>query len=116
AGVGEAVGEGVRGIVPERPVLALTRWGGYADGGVVPVQQVFPVPPGMPLTTAAALPVNYVTAYIMLYFWGRLQAGEHVLIHGAAGGVGLAAVQLARLRHAEIYGTAAASKHAFLHQ
>jgi len=115
AGVVEAVGEGVSAVVPEQPVLALTRFGGYADRVVVPVQQVFPVPPGMPLTTAAALPVNYLTAYVMLYFWGRLQAGEHVLIHGAAGGVGLAAVQLARLRQAEIYGTAAASKHAFLH-
>jgi len=83
---------------------------------VVPVQHVFPVPPEMPLTTAAALPVNYLTAYLMLYVWGRLQAGEHVLIHGAAGGVGLAAIQLARLRHAEIYGTAATSKHAFLHE
>ena len=116
AGIVEAVGEGVTAVVPEQPVLALTRFGGYAERVVVPVQQVFPVPPGMPLTAAAALPVNYLTAYLMLYFWGRLQAGEHVLIHGAGGGVGLAAVQLARLRHAEIYGTAAASKHAFLHE
>jgi len=116
AGSVEAVGEGVTAIAPEQPVLALTRFGGYAERVVVPVQQVFPVPSGMPLTAAAALPVNYLTAYLMLYFWGRLQAGEHVLIHGAGGGVGLAAVQLARLRHAEIYGTAAASKHAFLHE
>jgi NADPH:quinone reductase-like Zn-dependent oxidoreductase len=113
-GVVEEVGEGVTAVTPQQPVLALTRFGGYADCVVVPVQQVFPVPPGMPLTTAAALPVNYLTAYLMLYLWGRLQAAEHVLIHGAAGGVGLAAVQLARLRHAEIYGTAAAAKHAFL--
>jgi NADPH:quinone reductase-like Zn-dependent oxidoreductase len=110
------VGEAVTAVVTGQPVLALTRFGGYAERVVVPVQQVFPVPPGMPLITAAALPVNYLTAYLMLYFWGRLQAGERVLIHGAGGGVGLAAVQLARLRHAEIYGTAAASKHAFLHE
>jgi NADPH:quinone reductase-like Zn-dependent oxidoreductase len=70
----------------------------------------------MPFATAAALPVSYLTAYLMLYICGRLQPGEHVLIHGAAGGVGLAAVQLARLRQAKIYGTAAASKHAFLRQ
>ena len=86
AGVVEAVGEGVTEVVPEQPVLALTRFGGYAERVVVPVQQVFPVPPEMPLTTAAALPVNYLTAYLMLYFWGRLQAGEHVLIHGAGWG------------------------------
>src|SRR5262247_4192117 len=116
AGSVEAVGEGVTAVVPEQRVLALTRFGGYAERVVVPVQQVFPVPPEMPLTAAAALPVNYLTAYVMLYFWGRLRAGEHVLIHGAGGGVGLAAVQLARLRHAEIYGTAAASKHGFLHE
>ena len=57
-------------MTPQQPVLALTRFGGYADCVVVPVQQVFPVPPGMPLTTAAALPVNYLTAYLMLYLWG----------------------------------------------
>ena len=111
-----AVGEGVTDFTLEQPVLALTRFGGYAERVVVPVQQVFPLPHDMSFTTAAALPVNYLTAYLMLYICGRLQAGEHVLIHGAAGGVGLAAVQLARLHQAEIYGTAAASKHTFLHQ
>ena len=116
AGHIEAVGEGVTALVPAQPVLALTHFGGYAERVVVPVQQVFPLPHDMSFAAAAALPVNYLTAYLMLYICGRLQAGEHVLIHGAAGGVGLAAVQLARLRQATIYGTAAASKHAFLHQ
>ena len=116
AGRVAAVGEGVTDFTPEQPVLALTRFGGYAERVVVPVQQVFPLPHDMSFATAAALPVNYLTAYLMLYICGRLQPGEHVLIHGAAGGVGLAAVQLARLRQAEIYGTAAASKHAFLDQ
>src|SRR5438876_7245039 len=55
AGIVEAVGEGVTALVPEQPVLALTRFGGYAERVVVPVQQVFPLPSGMPLTTAAAL-------------------------------------------------------------
>lgn len=116
AGEVEAVGEGVTDLQDGQPVLALTRFGGYADRVVVPVAQVFPVPPEMPLSDAAALPVNFLTAYLMLYICGRLQHGEHVLIHGAAGGVGLAAVQLARLRQAVIYGTAASAKHAFLHK
>jgi len=114
AGRVEAVAEGVADLEPGQAVLALTRFGGYAERVVVPAPQVFPLPPDMPFAAAAALPVNYLTAYLMLYICGRLQPGEHVLIHGAAGGVGLAAVQLARLRQAEIYGTAAASKHAFL--
>ncbi len=115
AGVVYQVGTGVTTVVPEQPVLAVTRFGGYADRVVVPEHQVVPLPAQMPFPVAAALPVNYLTAYLLLYHWGQLRAGEHVLIHGAAGGVGLAAVQLASLRQAEIYGTAAASKHAFLH-
>lgn len=116
AGRVDEVAADVADLALGQPVLALTRFGGYADRVVVPVQQVFPLPQDMPFTAAAALPVNYLTAYMTLYTCGRLQPGEHVLIHGAAGGVGLAAVQLARLRQAEIYGTASALKHAFLHQ
>lgn len=115
AGTVEAIGSGVTTLLPDQPVLALTNFGAYAERVVVPAQQVFPIPSEMPWTVAAALPVNYLTAYLMLYVWGNIQAGEHVLIHGAAGGVGLAAVQLALLRQAEIIGTASASKHAFLH-
>jgi NADPH:quinone reductase-like Zn-dependent oxidoreductase len=116
AGVLEAVGAEVRHLVPGQAVLALTRFGGYAEKVVVPAAQVFPLPQGMPLTAAAALPVNYLTAYVMLYICGHLQPAERVLIHGAGGGVGLAAIQLCRLRQAEIYGTASAGKHPFLLQ
>ncbi|MBM3224058.1 MAG: zinc-binding dehydrogenase [Candidatus Tectomicrobia bacterium] len=116
AGVVEAVGEGVTDIAPGQPVLALTRFGGYAERVVVPTAQVFALPPTMPFPVAASLPVNYLTAHLMLYTCGHLHSGERVLIHGAAGGVGLAAVQLARLRQAEIYGTASAAKHAILHE
>jgi NADPH:quinone reductase-like Zn-dependent oxidoreductase len=116
AGTLEAVGPAVADLLPGQAVLALTRFGGYAEKVVVPAGQVFSLPLGMPFTTAAALPVNYLTAYVLLYIWGHLQPAERVLIHGAAGGVGLAAVQLCRLRQAEIYGTATAYKHNFLHQ
>jgi NADPH:quinone reductase-like Zn-dependent oxidoreductase len=116
AGVIQGVGAGVTDLSPGQPVLALTRFGGYADMVVVPASQVFLLPPEMPLVVAAALPVNYLTAYLMLYVCGRLQAGEHVLIHGAGGGVGLAAVQLCTRRQAYIYGTASTRKHTFLQQ
>lgn len=110
------VGTEVMGMSSGQHVMALTRFGGYADQVVVPSHQVIALPDDMPLTDAAALPVNYLTAYLMLYVCGHLQTGEHVLIHGGAGGVGLAAVQLCRLRQANIYATASVSKHAFLEQ
>jgi NADPH:quinone reductase-like Zn-dependent oxidoreductase len=116
AGTIETIGPGVTGLSLGQAVLALTRFGGYAEQVVVPVAQVFPLPESMPFTAAAALPVNYLTAYLMLYVCSHLQPAEHVLIHGAAGGVGLAAVQLCRLRQAEIYGTASSPKHAILRQ
>lgn len=116
AGIIESVGADVSELTPGQAVLALTRFGGYAERVVVPAAQVFPLPKDMSLTAAAALPVNYLTAYLMLYICGHLQPAERVLIHGAAGGVGQAAVQLCHLRQAEIYGTASASKHDFLHQ
>jgi NADPH:quinone reductase-like Zn-dependent oxidoreductase len=116
AGIIDAVSTDVASLEPGQAVLALTHFGGYAEQVVVPASYVFPLPPGMSFTNAAALPVNYLTAYVMLYRCGCLRPAEHVLIHGAAGGVGLAAVQLCRLRQAIIYGTASASKHDFLRQ
>jgi synaptic vesicle membrane protein VAT-1 len=116
AGRVEEVGADVTTFATGQAVLALTQFGGYADQVLVPESQVFPLPETMSFTEAAALPVNYLTAALMLYHCGRLQTGEHVLIHGAAGGVGLAAVQLCQLRQAELYATASVGKHAFLHQ
>jgi NADPH:quinone reductase-like Zn-dependent oxidoreductase len=116
AGTLEAVGSAVSHLSPGQAVVALTRFGGYAEKVVVPGAYVFPLPPDMSFLDAAALPVNYLTAYTMLYFCGHLQPAERVLIHGAGGGVGLAAVQLCRLRQAETYGTASRSKHAFLRE
>jgi NADPH:quinone reductase-like Zn-dependent oxidoreductase len=66
---------------------------------------------------AAAIPVNYLTAYQMLFAMGRIQSGDRVLIHQAAGGVGLAAIDLCRLVDGvETYGTASESKHAFVRE
>jgi len=96
--------------------VALTRSGGYAEKVCVPAAQVMPVPAGMSFESAAALPVNYLTAYHMLFYMGNIRAGERVLVHAAAGGVGLAAIELAKIAGAEIYGTASRSKFEFLRQ
>src|SRR6185503_6388926 len=90
---------------------ALTRFGGYATDVVVAEPYVFPFHSELSDAEAAALPVNYLTALIALYRMANVAAGETVLVHGAAGGVGIAATQLAKLRGAVVIGTASASKH-----
>ncbi|MFP4565670.1 MAG: synaptic vesicle VAT-1 family membrane protein [Spirochaetaceae bacterium] len=114
AGVIDTCGPQVQGCVEGERVAALTRFGGYATEVCVPDVQVFPLPPTMSFEDAAAIPVNYFTAYLALYHFGNLQDGERVLIHNAGGGVGLAAVQLARLTESTVIGTASAGKHARL--
>src|SRR5215813_1274357 len=111
AGTVDAVGPGVTRFAPGDRVVALTRFGGYASEVVVHEAYVFPFHIDLRDAEAAALPVNYLTALIALYRMANIAAGETVLIHGAGGGVGIAAIQLARLRRATIIGTASASKH-----
>jgi synaptic vesicle membrane protein VAT-1 len=114
SGTVDAVGPGVTAFRAGDRVVALTRFGGYADRVVVPEGFAFRVPAGLSDVDAAAIPVNYLTALIALYRMANVSAGETVLIHGAGGGVGIAATQLARLRGATIIGTASASKHAII--
>jgi NADPH:quinone reductase-like Zn-dependent oxidoreductase len=95
-------------------VLALCRFGGYSDAICVPARQAIPVPKRLSFEQAAAIPVNYLTAWIMLVHLGNVHRGERVLVHAAAGGVGQAALQLCRWRGSEVIGTASASKHARL--
>lgn len=111
AGTIDALGAGVTGRAIGDRVLALTRFGGYADVVVVPAASIAPIPTRLSFAEAAAIPVNYLTAWLMLVHLGNLRAGERVLVHAAAGGVGLAALQIARWRGAEVIGTASASKH-----
>jgi NADPH:quinone reductase-like Zn-dependent oxidoreductase len=110
-GVVDAVGEGVSGVQTGDRVVAVTRFGGYASDVIVPAALVFPAPAGLSDVEAAALPVNYLTAWLALFRCANLQERETVLIHAAAGGVGIAATQLARLRNAVIIGVASTSKH-----
>jgi len=111
AGTVDAIGAHVTRFAVGDRVLALTRFGGYASEAVVQQAYVFPFHGDLSDAEAAALPVNYLTALLALYKMANVAAGETVLIHGAGGGVGIAAIQLARLRRATIIGTASASKH-----
>src|SRR5271163_3276738 len=95
-------------------VVAFTQFNAYAAWAAVPVRQVYRLPAGMPFDDAAAIPVNYLTAYHSMFTMGNLQPGDRILIHGAAGGVGIAAVQLARARGLVTFGTAGPSKQEFL--
>src|SRR5262249_51680913 len=110
-GIVDQTGAGVTTPRVGDRVIALTRFGGYADQVVVPASFAFPVPAAIDAATAAAIPVNYVTALIALYRMANITTGETVLVHGAGGGVGIAATQLARLRRATVIGTASAAKH-----
>jgi len=114
SGVVDAVGSGVAGEWIGREVFGMTRFGGYADTVVVPQRQLFDKPAALSHEQAAAIPVNYLTAWQLLVAVGALQAHEAVLIHNAGGGVGLAAIDIARHVGATIYGTASPGKHAFL--
>ena len=117
AGTVEALGPGVDGdLTIGRRVVALTRFGGYAEAVAVPVAQLFPMPARMSFEEGAAIPVNYLTAVLMLRHFGNVKRGERVLVHAAAGGVGQAAIQLCRIAGAEVIGTASAAKHAQLRE
>ncbi|HUE38884.1 MAG TPA: medium chain dehydrogenase/reductase family protein [Candidatus Binatia bacterium] len=115
AGDVAAVGDGASRAIGEK-VFAITRFGGYSDVICVPAAQAIPLPEGMTYAEGAAIPVNYLTAYQMLVQMGSVKAGERVLVHSAAGGVGLASIDLCRIYGAEIFGTASASKHAMLRE
>jgi len=111
AGRLDGVGAEVAGLTDGMRVLALTRFGGYGDVAAVPQAFVLPIPDALSFEKAAAIPVNYLTAWLMLVHLGHVRERERVLVHAAAGGVGLAAVQICRWRGAEVIATASASKH-----
>ena len=111
AGTIESLGEGVSDHAVGDRVVAGTRFGGQAELVTVPAEQALPLPERLSFEQGAAFPVNYGTAYAALIVMGSLREGDRVLIHAAAGGVGIAATQIARNVGAEIFGTASPSKH-----
>jgi putative PIG3 family NAD(P)H quinone oxidoreductase len=86
-------------------VCALTPGGGYAEYCAAPASNCLPVPKGLSLAEAAALPENYFTVWTNVFDRGRLRAGESFLVHGGAGGIGITAIQLAKAFGATVYTT-----------
>ncbi|MBC2904185.1 quinone oxidoreductase family protein [Streptomyces cupreus] len=108
-----AVGEGVEGLRPGQEVAALVGGGAYAEVVAADAATVFPLPEGLGLRTAATLPTVVPTVHALLHEVGRLRAGETVLVHGAAGGIGTVAGQLARAAGAgAVYGVASSASKA----
>jgi len=116
AGIVEAVGAEVDQNLLGKSVIAMTRFGGQAELVVAPLTQIFEKPEQLSFEQGAAIPVNYLTAWALLVTMGGLQKGEVVLIHNAGGGVGLAALDIAKHIGAKTFGTASAGKHEFLKQ
>jgi len=114
AGSIAAVGAGVDKQFLGRSVVAMTRFLGQSESVAVAANQLFDKPEQLTFEEAAAVPVNYLTAYALLAVMGSLHAGESVLIHNAGGGVGLAAIDVAKKLGAITYGTASPGKHEFL--
>jgi len=106
AGTVEAVGEGVEAFRPGDRVLAFTSFGGYAELTRARASMCWHLPDAVSFDTAAAGLTTYGTAWFALHDLARLQAGESVLVLGAAGGVGLAAIQIAKLAGARVIAAA----------
>lgn len=114
AGTIDAVGEGVDPARVGQRVMASSRFGGYAEMVDVAAGDAIALADSLSFEQGAAIPVNYATAWAALHGYGSLRAGERVLVHAAAGGVGIAATQLAKAAGAEVHGTASPQKHARL--
>lgn len=115
AGIVEKLGEGVDSVAIGTRVIAMKKFGAHSEYITVPAAQVLTMPEGMSFEEGAAIPVNYLTAYHMLFRVANLRKNEKVLIHMAAGGVGIAALQLCKtVEGVETFGTASESKHAII--
>jgi putative PIG3 family NAD(P)H quinone oxidoreductase len=106
AGVVDAIGPGVSGLNLGDAVCALLPGGGYAEQVVTPAAHCLPVPAGLSMSEAAALPETYFTVYSNVFMRGGLKAGEKFLVHGGSSGIGTTAIQLARAYGARVFTTA----------
>ena len=104
-GVVDRLGDGVSGLEPGQRIAALPIRGAYAEFVCLPQHELVPVPSGLDAAEAVSLILNYITAYQMVHRSARVRPGQRALIHGAAGGVGSALLQLGRLAGLEMYGT-----------
>jgi len=110
-GLVDKPGDDVSGVVPGQAVAAFPRGGGYAEYVCVPASQLVTVPESVDHAQAVCLVVNYLTAYVAMHETAQVQQGEQVLVHGAAGGVGSALLELGKLAGLQMYGTASRYNH-----
>ena len=115
-GVVERLGPDTSGLEAGQAVAALTFHGGYSQYIIVPVQELYPVPAGVDPGEAVTLVLNYVAAYQMLHRVAHVAEGQRILVHGAAGGMGTAFLELGHLAGLKMYGTASRPKHALVHR
>lgn len=106
AGTVVAIGSDVSGWKPGDRLCALMAGGGYAELASVPAPQCLPVPKGLSMVEAAAIPETFFTVWTNVFERGRLKAGESFLVHGGSSGIGTTAIQLARARGARVFATA----------
>ena len=111
SGIIDKIGEGVEGLNIGEKVMGLSLNGSYSSQVCIDSDSVIKLPNNFQLDEAAAFPVVYITAYMMMFDLGNLQDGDTFLIHGAGGGVGTAAIQLAKTKNIQIIGTASSWKH-----
>ncbi len=114
AGTVERLGEGVENVKEGDEIIGMKNFGCYADSVVTSAEFAFPLPDRLSPEQGAAFPVTYITAWHAMVYLGNLHPGEWILIQNAGGGVGTAAIQIARHRGARIVGTASAAKHEFI--
>ncbi|MBI65942.1 MAG: alcohol dehydrogenase [Candidatus Marinimicrobia bacterium] len=111
SGVIDKVGDNVEDLNIGDKVMGLTLNGSYTSQTCINADSIIPLPDNFKLDEAAAFPVTYITAYMMMFDLGNLQDGDTFLIHGAGGGVGTAAIQLAKTKNIKIIGTSSSWKH-----
>ena len=107
----DRLGKDVKGLSIGDKVMGLTLSGSYSSQACIDADSIIPLPDNFKLEEAAAFPVTYITAYMMMFDLGNLQEGDTFLIHGAGGGVGTAAIQLAKTKNIKIIGTSSSWKH-----
>jgi NADPH2:quinone reductase len=110
AGVVAACGAGVTRFRPGDRVMAILPHGGFAERAVAEEAETFPAPAAMPVDVAGAFPVAYVSSHVAIRWQGRLEAGETLLVLGAAGGVGLAAVEIGKAMGARVIAGASTAE------
>ena len=110
AGTIERLGDAVHGFAAGDTVCALVAGGGYAEYCVAPAPQCLPMPRGLNVVSAAAIPETFFTVWTNVFERGRLQPNETLLVHGGSSGIGTTAIQLARARGSRVFATAGSAE------